>query len=437
MLYFQRGAPDESMDDDALRAGLHEALDAITRGGRGKKVLALPPDITRLHSRAGQLTVYAGEYLGDSLTDIMPALGTHYPMSDEELDHMFPGLDHGLFRPHRWRSDLATLGRVPAEYLSQVSDGAVEYDWPAQVNRLLVEGGHDLILSIGQVVPHEVIGFANHNKNVFVGTGGAEGIHKSHFLGAAYGMERIMGRPLTPVRQVLNYASDHFGSDLPLVYVLTVVSPDEAGKLHVRGLFIGDGYKCYELAAALSRQVNFTLMDKPIRRAVVYLDPREFRSTWLGNKAIYRTRMAMADGGELHIIAPGIREFGEDREIDGLIRRFGYRGTPATLDAVAANPELSANLSAAAHLIHGSSEGRFSISYAPGSLSREETEGAGYRWGDPARTAMRFDLEGLESPRVPAEIPATGWRKDRDGEEYFFIDNPALGLWAHESRLID
>jgi nickel-dependent lactate racemase len=156
---------------------------------------------------------------------------------------------------------VVTLGEVPAEFVKQASEGKVDYAWPAQVNKLLAEGGHDLILSIGQIVPHEVIGMANYNKNIFVGTGGAEGINKSHFLGAAYGMERIMGRANNPVRSVLNYASDHFANHLPIVYVLTVIGKGGDGGLAVKGLFIGDDAECFEAAAELSLQVNFEMLD--------------------------------------------------------------------------------------------------------------------------------------------------------------------------------
>ena len=238
--------------------------------------------------------------------------------------------------------------------------------WPAQTNRLISQGAFDLILSIGQVVPHEVIGMANYNKNILVGAGGRQGINLSHYLGAVYGMERIMGRAENPVRAVLNYASDHFLRDLPIVYVQTVVGRRTDGGLAVRGLFIGDDVECFHRAAELSLKVNFELVAEPIKKAVVYLDPHEFHSTWLGNKAVYRTRMALADGAELIILAPAVREFGEDKCIDGLIRKYGYRGTPATLAAVEANADLAAELGAAAHLIHGSSEGRFKITWCPG-----------------------------------------------------------------------
>lgn len=424
MLYFSRGSAHDILSESDVRDGLNSALDKL--GERGK-VLAIPPDYTRLHSQAGMLTRMAWRYYGDKLTDILPALGTHSPMSGDQISRMFGETPASLFRVHDWRHDVTTLGTVPGEYVGEVSGGAVEFDWPAQVNRRLLEGGHDLILSIGQVVPHEVVGMANHNKNIFVGTGGPEGINKSHFLGAAYGMERMMGRADTPVRRVLNYASDHFARDLPIVYVLTVVSGDEAGALRIRGLFIGDDTQCFELAAALSLEVNFTLLEEPLRKVVVHLDPDEFKSTWLGNKSIYRTRMAIADAGELIVLAPGVREFGEDAEIDRLIRRFGYAGTPAVLEAVGRHPELAGNLSAAAHLIHGSSEDRFRITYCPGHLSREEIETANFSYGDLDRMLARYNPETLRD----------GWNRLPDGEEIFYISNPALGLWAHRKRFAD
>jgi nickel-dependent lactate racemase len=296
--------------------------------------------------------------------------------------------------------------------------------WPAQIADLIATGKHDLILSIGQVVPHEVMGMASYNKNIFVGTGGQEGINKSHFIGAAFGMERMMGRVDTPVRRVLNHAAEHFTRHLPIVYVHTVVGRGAQGRLAVRGLYVSDDISGFEAAAALSLAVNFEMSSEPLKKVVVYLDPAEFKSTWLGNKAIYRTRMAMADAGELIILAPGLREFGEDQEIDRLIRKYGYRGTPATLAATRANPELQQNLSAAAHLIHGSSEGRFRITYCPGQLTQAEIERVNFAYADLKKMTQRYDPNQL----------ADGWNTLPDGEKIFYIANPALGLWAYRGR---
>ncbi len=422
MLYYGAGSTSTRMTDEDLRNALHEAFDRI---GRRHKVIAVPPDITRFHSRAGLMTQFAHEYYGSSLTDILPALGTHTPMTDGERVEMFGhAVPADLFRVHRFRTDIVTLGEVPADYVEQVSEGKLSFTWPAQMNRLVANGGHDLVLSLGQVVPHEVIGMANYNKNIFVGTGGSEGINKSHYLGAVYGMERIMGRADNPVRQVLNYAHREFASHLPIVFAHTVVGREEDGSLGLKGLFVGDDDECFVRAAELSLQVNFTMVDEPFRKVVVHLDPQEFRSTWLGNKSVYRTRMAIADGGELVVLAPGVKEFGEDREIDELIRRYGYVGTDPIIRLVEDQEDLRANLSAAAHLIHGSSDDRFTITYCPGHLSKQEVESVNFRYGKLDEMMRRYDPERLKD----------GYNTLPDGEEIYYVSNPAVGLWAHADR---
>ena len=424
MIYYQRGSENDQFTTEDLKEGLYQALDKM---GTRKKVLALPPDFTRFHSHAGILTELSWKYYGSNLKDVLPAIGTHYPMTESEIIKMFGETPLDLFRAHNWREDLETLGRVPAEFVKEVSEGKVEYDWPAQVNQLLVKGEHDLILSIGQVVPHEVVGMANYNKNVFVGTGGVEGINKSHFLGAAYGMERMMGRANTPVRKVLNYASENYATHLPIVYVQTVVGRGTDGKLQVKGLFIGDDEECFQLAADLSLKVNFEMLNKPLKKIVVYLDPEEFKSTWLGNKSIYRTRMAIDNEGELTVLAPGLKEFGEDREIDKLIRKYGYLTTPEILKLTDENEDLRNNLSAAAHLIHGSSENRFKITYCPGQLSKEEIEGVNFSYANLQDTMKKYDPNRLKD----------GFNTLPNGEEIYYISNPALGLWAYKERFVD
>lgn len=425
MIYYENGSTETNLSAEDLKQGL---FDALKKMGTKQKVLAIPPDYTRLPSRAGELTEFAWEYFGEKLTDVLPALGTHTPMTDAQISHMFGKMPANLIREHDWRNDVITLGTVPVEFVKEVSGGAVDYDWPAQVNKLLVEGNFDLILSIGQVVPHEVVGMANYNKNVFVGTGGTEGINKSHFIGAAYGMEKMMGRADTPVRKIFNYASENFSNHLPIVYVQTVVGLNKQGKLQTYGLFIGDDYSVFDKAAKLSLLVNFEMVDKPLKKVLVWLDPTEFKSTWLGNKSIYRTRMALADNGELIVLAPALVEFGEDKQIDKLIRKYGYFGTPHTLKLVKENEDLQNNLGAAAHLIHGSSEGRFSITYCPGkgekNLTQQEIESVGFKWADYDEVTAKYKPEKLKE----------GFNTMPDGEEIFYISNPALGLWAFKDR---
>lgn len=421
MLLYAKGSKDTEINSDEVQKSLFEAFNKL---GEKNRVLAIPPDFTRFHSRSGDITNMAYHYYQDKLTDILPALGTHFAMTDNEISKMFGDVPKELFRIHNWKEDLTTLGVVPGQFVSKVSEGKVNYDWPAQVNKLLVEGEHDLILSIGQVVPHEVVGMANYNKNIFVGTGGQEGINKSHFLGAVYGMERMMGRADTPVRKVLNYASDNFGKDLPIIYIQTVIGKNDSGELVIRGLFIGDDYECFERAAELSLEVNFKMLDEPLKKVIVYLDPEEFKSTWLGNKAIYRTRMAIADEGELIILAPGLKEFGEDKDIDKLIRKYGYLTTPEILKLVDENEDLKNNLSAAAHLIHGSSENRFKITYCPGNISKEDIESVNFNYADLNLMTKTYDSNKLKD----------GFNTMPNGEDIFYISNPALGLWAYNER---
>jgi len=416
---YSRGSAVDSISDEQLAAGLIGALKAI---GPRHRVLALPPDNTRSHARAGVLLKAAYDYYGDSLAAVLPALGTHRPMNESAVAAMFPGVPYGLFRSHDWRRDVIELGRVPEDFVREASGGLCSFDWPAQVNRLIVNGGFDLVLSLGQVVPHEVAGMANYTKNLFVGAGGKDGIDRSHWIGAAYGIERTLGRIDTPVRKVLDRAQDLFAGSIPLLYALTVIGPDGKGGEATRGLFVGAGRSTFEQAASLSAKVNIEYLEKPVRKAVVYLDPEAFKSTWLGNKAIYRTRLAMADAGELIILAPGVDSFGEDKAIDETIRDYGYCGA-ARMRELVESGELAGDLAGAAHLAHGSTEGRFSVTYAAGGLTRSEVEGVGYAWGDCAGLTHRYDPHLL----------ADGWNT-LGGEEVFFVRNPALGLWATRER---
>ena len=414
--YLAYGNPNAVITTEKKCELLHDLL-LNQLSGIGGKILVVPPDITRLPSNAGELTkiLYQiwSETKGNQF-DILPAIGTHTPMTKRQIKTMFGDLNQASYYDHNWRTGLSPLGQIPSDLVSEVSDGKVDYDISVAVNRRIIEGGYDLILSIGQVIPHEVAGMANGFKNVLIGTGGQEMINKSHFLGAADGIERLLGQTNTSVRQIFNYAHNNFLKQIGIIYIMTVMETSKSGETIMRGLFAGNDHQTFEKAAKLSQTVNIDWLEKPLNQVVVYLDPIEFKSTWLGNKAIYRTRMAIADNGELIIIAPGLKEFGEDPEIDYLIRKYGYSGTETTLQQVLENEDLQANLSAAAHLIHGTSDGRFRVTYATSDLSREEIESVGYEWADVNQVISKFNIEQL-----------TGGFNN----ELFFISNPAQGLW--------
>lgn len=385
-----------------------------------RKVLIIPPDFTRMYSGAGKITEFYYDMLKDWCeVDIMPALGTHEPMTEEECRAFFgSGVPFSSVIAHNWRSDVVKIGEVPGDFVQEVSQGILCSPIDVEVNKRLLDPTYDLILSIGQVVPHEVVGMANYSKNIFVGCGGSNMISKSHMLGAFYGMERLMGRDHSPVRKVFDYAEEHFIANIPLLYVLTVTTQDE-DQAAIHGLYIGRSRKLFEEAVALSQEMNITFVDKPLSKVVVYLDEREFKSTWLGNKSVYRTRMAIKEGGELIVIAPGVKKFGEDEENDRVIRQFGYIGRSNVLELCQSDAEMQNNLSVAAHLIHGSADGKFSITYAVEKLTKEEIEGVNFKYIPLSEALDQYPLKDLKE----------GYNT-LNGEEIYYIGNPALGLWA-------
>ncbi len=413
---------ENGLSKEEIKAALLESL----KGRTLKKVLILPPDFTRFHSNAGYITnVYYHTLteLGVEV-DILPALGTHVAMTKEQWEAMFGDVPFERMLVHRWRSDVVKLGEIPASFLSEITEGLWNEPVSAEVNRLVMDESYDLIISPGQVVPHEVIGMANHSKNLFVGVGGSEMINKSHMVGAVYGMERMMGKDHTPVRRMFDYGMEHFLSERPILFVLTVTTAP-GGNIHTHGLFIGEGRECLTNAVKLAQQKNIDFVEHGLKKCVVYLDPDEFKSTWLGNKAVYRTRMAMADGGELIILAPGVERFGEDDKVDLLIRKYGYRGRLHTLEEFRKpeNTDLSENMGAAAHLIHGSSDGRFTITYAVKNITEDEISSVGFNAANYDELSEKYDPTKLKY----------GYNTV-DGEEIYFIPNPALGLWINREK---
>ena len=408
-------------------AQIRDALEESLRGRTPKRVLILPPDFTRFHSGAGFLTQYYYRTLTErgAEVDVMPALGTHAPVTGEQWARMFGDIPYEKMIVHDWRRDVVRLGKIPAAYLEEVTGGLWHEPVDVEINRRVMDPSYDLIISPGQVVPHEVIGMSNHAKNLFVGVGGSAMINASHMVGAVYGLERMMGRDDTPVRKLFDYGMEHFLRDRPVLFVLTVTTAPE-GRIRTHGLFIGEGRQCLREAVKLAQKTNIDFVPRGLKKCVVYLDPDEFRTTWVGNKAVYRTRMAMADGGELLILAPGVRAFGEDPQIDALIRKYGYRGRLHTLEEFEKpeNGDLRENMGAAAHLIHGSSDGRFRITYAVKEITQEEIRGVGFGAADYGEIVLRYD---------PAALRA-GFNVMPDGEEVFFIPNPALGLWIDRER---
>lgn len=402
------------------------ALEHLSKAPR--KVLLLPPDITRAHSGAGYITEHLYHFFTKRGAEVhvIPTLGQHVPHTPEQNKWMFGCIPEERIHPHDYKNGVTYLGDVPATFVKKATDGVVDWPMPVAVNSLLLEGGWDLVMNVGHVVPHEVLGFANHNKNYIIGLGGKQTLCASHMMAACCGIENNLGSLVTPLRACFNYAEDNFLRKIPDCYLMVVMKYGDDGDLVHSGFFVGDDLDTYLAAAKLSREQNVTIVDQPIKKIVAVMQGDEFYSTWVANKAVYRTRMAMADGGELLIIAPGLKRFGEQPEIESIIRKYGYVGTPKVMELWRNNEDLQDFANGTAHLMNGSSEGRFIIRYAPGDLSREDIESVNFAYGDLSETIARYDPSKLK----------TGWNTMADGEKIYFISTPSAGLWTTKEKLM-
>lgn len=425
MPWFTESEPSipRSRVETLVARALDEAKSRVCKQPR--RVLLLPPDITRMHSGAGWITECFYKLLKDTVdVHVIPTLGQHEPHTREQNAQMFGSIPHERIHPHDWRSGCTYLGDVPADYVKQVTGGAADWKFPVWLNSLLMREKWDLVINIGHVVPHEVLGFANHNKNYFIGLGGKELICASHMAAACCGIENNLGNLLTPVRQCFNWAEDQFLAELPDFYVQVTLGRDPDGKLVHTGVFVGDDLETYLAAARQAHEQNITVLEEPLKKVVCVMQGDEFFSTWVANKAVYRTRMALADDGELVIIAPGLKRFGEQPEVDSLIRKYGYCGTPQVMELYRQEADMQDLAHATAHLIHGSSEGRFRITYAPGHLRAADIQQVKFDYADLSDTLRRYPPDKLRE----------GFN-DIGGERIYFIPTPSAGLWATRHKL--
>ena len=425
MPWFTETAPSISRArvEQLVAQAVDEARRRLCR--RPRRVLLLPPDITRMHSGSGWITECFYRLLAaEAEVHVIPTLGQHEPHTREQNAQMFGSIPHERIHAHDWRDGCVQLGEVPADFVRQATAGAADWAFPIWLNRMLMEGGWDWIINIGHVVPHEVLGFANHNKNYFIGLGGKPSICAMHIASACCGIENNLGQLITPVRHCFNHAEQQLLGHLRDFYLQVTMARDEAGELVHTGVFVGDDLDTYLAAARQAREQNITVFDEPLKKVVCLMQGDEFFSTWVANKAVYRTRMALADGGELLIIAPGLKRLGEKPEVDALIRKYGYCGTLKVMAQYREQADLQDLAHATAHLIHGSSEGRFTIRYAPGKLDRAAIESVGYASADIGDAVRRYPPDRLKP----------GFN-EVDGEQVYFIPTPSIGLWATREKL--
>jgi len=390
-----------------------------------KRVLLLPPDITRAHSGAGWMTEHL-YYFFSQMADVyvIPTLGQHVPHTEEQNKWMFGSIPEIKILKHNWKTDGKRIGTIPADYVTKITEGKAIWEIPISINKHVLEEPWDIIINIGHVVPHEVLGFANHNKNYFIGLGGKETICASHMAAACFGIENNLGSLVTPLRHCYNKAESEYLGQLPDIYIQLVMGYNTENKLVHTGFYCGNDVDTYLMAAQQSMAQNITVVP-PLKKVVAIMQGDEFFSTWVANKAIYRTRKAMADGGELIIIAPGLKRFGEQDEVDKIIRTYGYVGTEKVMKLWKEQKELQDLTHATAHLIHGSSEDRFKITYAPGHLSEEEIRSVNFDFLDYNKALEIYRPDKLKN----------GFNTLANGEEIYFISTPSAGLWTTKDKL--
>ncbi|QDS97199.1 lactate racemase domain-containing protein [Adhaeretor mobilis] len=395
-----------------------------------RRVLLLAPDATRSSSFAGEIASYIYHKLIDR-TDVhlTPTVGTHEPDEKDwrSIREMYRDIPESAYKLHEHDevAGLYDLGVLPDDEILRISGGEFAAPVPVQVNRNLVEGNYDQVFSIGQVVPHEVMGFANYDKNVFIGAGGKNFIDTSHWISALCGIDNVLGKIDSAPRQLLDAASALAKRDprFPSVhYLLTVRGQSSAGDIGTHDFFCGTSKETFYRAAKLSLRENCHASNQPYQQVIVRLNEKKYRSFWLSNKAIYRTRRAIATGGTIHVIAPGLDRLGENEIQSKLIGKYGYCGTQGVKQILQIDPEMQANVGVAAHLIHGSTENRFHVRYYT-HHSSELLSACRFADGQ-----LGYSLEDIETAHERFSELTVGESFNAD-QRRLVIDDPGLGLW--------
>jgi nickel-dependent lactate racemase len=347
-----RGAAGLSLSPEELRSIVFEALEEI---GAGERVLAVVPDKTR-DDNTDLLFPFAAQVLSQkniAQLDALIAQGTHGPMNESEKREKIgwrqiaPGSIGNIF-DHRWNRDdeLATLGELSADQISELTGGLIREAVPVRLNALLSPGVYDTVLVFGATMPHEVAGFAGGAKYFFPGVAGPELTHLTHWLGALATIEKVIGRFETPTRRVIEAAAAFVPAR---VISFTSVSTRDQDSLQTHALFAGDLYQAFRQAAEVSSKVHIKYVDRKYQRVLALLD-RHYDELWVGGKASYKLGSIIEEGGELIIYAPQLTQLSATH--GHLIEKYGYAPLEQVREMVEGSDELRANLCVAAHLAH-------------------------------------------------------------------------------------
>ena len=317
-----KGSPDRILSEAGVKAIIAEGTPA--KMFANKRVLVLTPDATRtcplpMMIRAIQALLGPGA----AKLDFMVALGTHTPLTEEEILKLYgitaqqkqAQFRSSLFLNHRWDrpETFRQIGHLSAAEVAEVSQGRLREKVPIEINQKIYD--YDLVVILGPVFPHEVVGFSGGAKYLFPGISGGAFLHFFHWLGAVMTCRNIIGIKDTPVRQLINRAAEKI--DRPVHCIAMVVNPEA----QLCGLYVGDAGQAWSEAADLSSKIHIVFKKKPYR-IVFGRTPRMYDEIWTAGKVMYKLEQVVAEGGKLIIYAPHIHDI--SRTWGAHLEKIGY-----------------------------------------------------------------------------------------------------------------
>ncbi len=314
-----RGLEAGFLSKDEVRGIVREGLARMPLDG--KRVLVLIPDGSRTMPMPMLFNLLEEAVAPRARAlDFLVALGTHPPMSDAALSRPVGRTvtegwagERRVFN-HRWDdpATFTTLGTIPAREIEQLTGGRLSRDVAVALNRLPLD--YDHVLVCGPVFPHEVAGFSGGAKYLFPGIAGAEIIHFTHWLGALITNYDVIGTKATAVRAVIDRAASLLDRPLSLIAPVTFHEG-------IAGVYCGPMAEAWSEAADLSSRRHIVWLDRPVKR-VLSIMPEMYDDLWLAGKGMYKVEPAVADGGEVVIYAPHVREVSHTH--GQLIEAVGY-----------------------------------------------------------------------------------------------------------------
>ena len=354
MMTIGNGSTNTLLTEEEVYALCAEAF--ASRNFQGKRVLAIIPDLTRT-APIDLMFRIVYRLLADQvkLLDFVIALGTHQPLSEARInqrvgisgDERQTKYPKARFFNHQWDvpNQLQSIGIIPAEAVALISGGRMHQAVNVKLNKIVFD--YDLLMIIGPTFPHEVVGFSGGNKYLFPGIAGQEIIDMFHWLGALITSPVIIGNKYTAVREVINKAV----SFLPVERMCLSLVVKGNG---LSGLYIGTPEAAWDAAADLSAQLHVIYKDRPFQK-VLSRCPEMYEDLWTGGKCMYKLEPVVADGGELVIYAPHIKDISVTH--GNHIERIGYH----VRDYFVKQPDLFPDVppGVVAHSTHVRGVGRF------------------------------------------------------------------------------